>query len=171
MKGVAKRALARGHAVAGRRRLETPAASDRDGLGAGARRVAGMAFLSGGENHHDLALLEVGAAAAAADVRRAGRQAGRHPLAFECGDALRGLRDQPAAPGAAVAGQTDQRLDQSLQCRDSDGIPTECRVEAAAIVRRGQAVARAGAPGLWPHQRALSISHSSRRAISRLRAG
>lgn len=167
MKGAVKRALARGHAVAERRRLETPAASDRDGLGAGARRGAGMAFLSGGENHHDLALLEVGAAAAAADARRAGR----HPQAFEGGDALRALRDQPAAAGAAVAGQADHRLSQALQCRDPGGIPTECRVEAAAAVRREQAVAHAGVPGLWPHQRALSISHSSRRAISRLRAG
>lgn len=142
------RAVRLGHAGLKVRDLETSAAFYRDvpGLNEVARYGAHMAFFSCGENHHDLALLEIGAGAAAPDDR----QVGLHHLAFKVGDTLdelRAFRDQLLEAGVAIAGQADDRLSRSLYCHDPDGILIKCYVDADPAVWRDppEAVAHVGA--------------------------
>lgn len=142
------RALALGHAVLNIRQMETSAAFYRDVLGLRevARYAGRMAFFSCGENHHDLALLEVGAAAASPDDR----QVGLYHLAFKVGDTLdqlRAFRDHLTAHGVAIEGQADHRVSQALYCRDPDGILIECYVDADPAIWREhpEAVAHVGA--------------------------
>jgi catechol 2,3-dioxygenase len=88
-----------------------------------------MAFFSCGDNHHDLALLEVGAQA----EPPMDNQVGLYHLAFKVGDSLdqlRAFRDHLAAHGVALAGQADHRVSQALYCHDPDGILIEVYVDA-----------------------------------------
>jgi len=145
------RALKLGHAVLKIRTLETSVAFYRDvvGLKEVARYGAHMAFLSCGENHHDLALLEIGAQAASPDDR----QVGLYHLAFKIGDSLdelRAFRDHLAAHGVAIVGQADHRVSQALYCHDPDGILIELYVDADPALWRDD-------PGAVAHVGALNL--------------
>ena len=124
-------ALKLGHAVLKVRSLATSVPFYRDVLGLNevARHGGRMVFFSCGENHHDLALLEIGDQAAAP----AERQVGLYHLAFKVGDSLdelRACRDHLAVHGVELAGQSDHRVSQSLYCHDPDGIMIELYVDA-----------------------------------------
>ena len=129
----AKRVKAKklGHAVLKVRSLAASVPFYRDVLGLTevARYGTQMVFFSCGDNHHDLALLEVGAQA----VSPVSSQVGLYHLAFKVGDSLdelRAFRDHLAAHGVALAGQADHRVSQALYCHDPDGIMIEVYVDA-----------------------------------------
>ena len=120
-----------GHAVLKVRSLAVSVPFYRDVLGLTevARHGKQMVFFSCGENHHDLALLELGEQASSPDAD----QVGLYHLAFKVGDALdelRAFRDHLAACGVALAGQSDHRVSQSVYCHDPDGIMIELYVDA-----------------------------------------
>ena len=136
-----------GHAVLKIRSLAVSVPFYRDVLGLTevARYGAQMAFFSCGDNHHDLALLEVGAQAAPT----MDNQVGLYHLAFKVGDSLdelRAFRDQLAAHGVALVGQADHRVSQALYCHDPDGILIEVYVDADPALWRDNpaAVAHVG---------------------------
>ena len=125
-----------GHAVLRVRNLERSAAFYRDVLGMRevARYGGKMAFFSLGANHHDLALMELGADAAAADPGAVGL----YHLAFKVGDTLvelRAVKAELEASGVTILGMSDHRVSQSLYILDPDGIELELYVDAD--------------PGLW----------------------
>ena len=133
----APRALKLGHAVLQVRNLDASARFYCEVLGLAevARYQGRMAFFSCGENHHDLALLEVGPAAAPADPRAVGL----YHLAFKVGDTLaelRAFRERLAGAGVALEGQADHRVSQALYFRDPDGILIEAYVDAHPEVWR-----------------------------------
>jgi catechol 2,3-dioxygenase len=137
-----------GHAVLKVRSLDVSVPFYRDVLGLAevARYGTQMVFFSCGENHHDLALLEIGEQAGAP---REG-DVGLYHLAFKIGDtldALRAARDDLAMHGVALAGQSDHRVSQSLYCLDPDGILIELYVDADPAIwqRDPAAVAYIGA--------------------------
>ena len=141
-------ALKLGHAVLKVRSLAVSVPFYRDVLGLTevARHGGRMVFFSCGENHHDLALLEIGAQAAPS----ADNQVGLYHLAFKVGDsldALRACRDHLAAHGVELDGQSDHRVSQSLYCHDPDGIMIELYVDADPALWRDDpgAVAHIGA--------------------------
>jgi catechol 2,3-dioxygenase len=147
MKETRMRARKLGHAVLKVRSLAVSVAFYRDVLGLNevARYGSQMAFFSCGDNHHDLALLEVGAQAAPP----MDRQVGLYHLAFKVGDSLdelRACRDHLAAHGVALAGQADHRVSQALYCHDPDGIMIELYVDADPALWRDDpaAVAHVG---------------------------
>jgi catechol 2,3-dioxygenase len=147
MKETAVRASKLGHAVLKVRNLAVSVPFYRDVLGLTevARHGRRMVFFSCGENHHDLALLEIGEAAALP----ADNQVGLYHLAFKVGDSLDDLRmcrDHLAAHGVALAGQSDHRVSQSLYCHDPDGIMIELYVDADPAIWRDDpaAVAHVG---------------------------
>ena len=120
-----------GHAVLKVRSLAVSVPFYRDVLGLTevARYGGQMVFFSCGENHHDLALLEVGPQAASP----ADREVGLYHLAFKIGDSLdelRAFREHLVAHAVALAGQSDHRVSQSLYCHDPDGIMIELYVDA-----------------------------------------
>lgn len=120
-----------GHAVLKVRSLADSVPFYRDVLGLTevARYDNRMVFFSCGDNHHDLALLEVGAQAASP----VSDQVGLYHLAFKVGDsldALRAFRDHLATCGVALAGQSDHRVSQSLYVHDPDGLMIEVYVDA-----------------------------------------
>jgi catechol 2,3-dioxygenase len=126
-----------GHAVLKVKSLAVSVPFYRDVLGLAevARYGRQMAFFSCGDNHHDLALLEVGAQAASP----ADDQVGLYHLAFKVGDSLdelRACRDHLAAHGVAVDGQADHRVSQALYCHDPDGIMIELYVDADPAIWR-----------------------------------
>jgi catechol 2,3-dioxygenase len=136
-----------GHAVLKVRCLARSAAFYRAVLGLKevARHGEDMVFLSFGESHHDLALLELGEAAAQA----AAGAVGMHHLAFKVGDgldALRAWRDRLQGLGVAILGQSDHRVSQSLYLRDPDGLLVELYVDADPALWRADpaAVAHVG---------------------------
>lgn len=136
-----------GHAVLKVRSLATSVPFYRDVLGLTevARYGSQMVFFSCGDNHHDLALLEVGADA----PLPAEQQIGLYHLAFKVGDSLndlRACRDHLAAHGVALAGQADHRVSQALYCHDPDGIMIELYVDADPALWRDDpgAVAHVG---------------------------
>jgi catechol 2,3-dioxygenase len=137
-----------GHAVLKVRNLDASVPFYRDVLGLAevARYGSRMAFFSCGENHHDLALLEIGAQAAGP----ADNQVGLYHLAFKVGDSLdelRAFRDHLAAHGVKLVGQADHRVSQALYCHDPDGIMIEVYVDADPAIWQGDpgAVAHVGA--------------------------
>ncbi|MGB9130696.1 MAG: VOC family protein [Thiobacillus sp.] len=141
-------ALKLGHAVLKVRSLTASVPFYRDVLGLTevARHGGRMVFFSCGENHHDLALLEIGAQAAPS----ADNQVGLYHLAFKVGDSLdelRACRDHLAAHGVELDGQSDHRVSQSLYCHDPDGIMIELYVDADPALWRDDpgAVAHIGA--------------------------
>jgi catechol 2,3-dioxygenase len=136
-----------GHAVLKVRSLARSAAFYREVLGLKevARYGEDMVFLSFGDSHHDLALLDVGEAAAQADPGAVGL----HHLAFKVGDgleALRAWRDRLQDLGVAILGQSDHRVSQSLYLRDPDGLLVELYVDADPALWRADpaAVAHVG---------------------------
>jgi len=141
------RASKLGHAVLKVRSLAVSVPFYRDVLGLTevARHGSRMVFFSCGENHHDLALFEIGAQA----PLPADDQVGLYHLAFKVGDSLdelRACRDHLIAHGVALAGQSDHRVSQSLYCHDPDGIMIELYVDADPAIWRGDpaAVAHVG---------------------------
>lgn len=148
MRENAMRASKLGHAVLKVRSLEASVPFYRDVLGLTevARYGSQMVFFSCGDNHHDLALLEVGMQAASA----VSSQVGLYHLAFKVGDTLdelRACRDHLARHGVAIVGQADHRVSQALYCHDPDGIMIELYVDADPTVWRDDpaAVAHVGA--------------------------
>ena len=142
------RALKLGHAVLKVRSLASSVPFYREVLGLTevARHGGRMVFFSCGENHHDLALLEIGAQAQSPEDH----QIGLYHLAFKVGDSLdelRACRDHLAAHGVELAGQSDHRVSQALYCHDPDGILIELYVDAAPALWRDDpgAVAYVGA--------------------------
>lgn len=133
-----------GHVVLKVRDLAVSVPFYRDVLGLRevARHGRTMVFFSAGENHHDLALLELGPHAPEANAQ----SVGLYHVAFKVGDsldALRALRDQLAQQGVQVLGQSDHQVSQSLYILDPDGIEIELYVDADPRVWRDnpQAVA------------------------------
>lgn len=136
-----------GHAVLKVRSLATSVPFYRDVLGLTevARYGSQMVFFSCGDNHHDLALLEVGADAPPPTER----QVGLYHLAFKIGDSLddlRACREHLTAHGVSLAGQADHRVSQALYCHDPDGIMIELYVDADPALWRDDpgAVAHVG---------------------------
>ena len=136
-----------GHAVLKVRSLAVSVPFYRDVLGLieVARYGSQMAFFSCGDNHHDLALLEVGTQA----TSPMDNQVGLYHLAFKVGDSLdelRAFRDHLAAHDVAIAGQADHRVSQALYCHDPDGIMIELYVDADPAIWRDNpgAVAHVG---------------------------
>lgn len=123
--------LSLGHVVLKVRDLAVSVPFYRDVLGLHevARYRGNMVFFSLGTNHHDVALLEVGAYAATPDAY----SVGLYHVAFKVGDsldALRAMRDHLAQHGVALLGQADHQVSQSLYIRDPDGIEIELYVDA-----------------------------------------
>jgi len=139
-----------GHVVLKVRDLERAAAFYREviGLSEVARGTFGrrMAFFSaGGDNHHDLALMEVGAGAPVPGAEAVGL----YHVALKVGDSLddlRAVRAHLQAHGVARMALADHRVSQSIYLNDPDGNGLELYVDAdPAIWRRDpSAVASAG---------------------------
>ncbi len=126
-----------GHVVLKVRDLAVSVPFYRDVLGLRevARYGGNMVFFSLGENHHDLALLEVGAHAPAPSTD----SVGLYHVAFKVGDSLdelRALRDYLTRHGVPVLGMSDHAVSQSLYIRDPDGIEIELYVDADPSVWR-----------------------------------
>jgi len=123
--------VALGHAVLKVKSLARSVPFYRDLLGFKevARYRGTMVFFSLGQNHHDLALLEIGDTAPQADPAATGL----YHLAFKIGDDLEALRACKAhleANGVAVLGMSDHKVSQSLYIVDPDGIEIELYVDA-----------------------------------------
>ncbi|MGA9753402.1 MAG: VOC family protein [Acidobacteriota bacterium] len=105
------------------------------GLREVARYGGRMAFFSLGENHHDLALQEVGAGAPSPHPR----SVGLYHVAFKVGDSieeLRAWRDRLESHGVPILGASDHRVSQALYVTDPDGIEIELYVDADPAVWR-----------------------------------
>ena len=115
-----------GHAVLRVRDLERSLAFYRDTLGLKevARYGARMVFLSCGENHHDLALQEIGKGAPALNPAAVGL----YHLAFKVGDNLQDLVEMKRrleAAGVQILGASDHNVSKALYVLDPDGIEIE----------------------------------------------
>lgn len=142
----ARPAISLGHAVLRVSDLDRALAFYRDALGlAEVARYRGMVFLSGGERHHDLALIET----RAIERDAAERLPGLHHLAFRVGnhlDTLRAIRDRLQDMGIPILGTSDHRVSQSLYLCDPDGVLIELYVDADPAIWRADpaAVAHVG---------------------------
>lgn len=128
-----------GHVVLKVRNLEGAARFYRDVLGLKevARATFGrpMAFFSTGDNHHDIALLEVGPDAAVPDRNAVGL----YHVALKIGDSLDELRAAKAhleAHGLTQLRLTDHRVSQSIYLTDPDGHGIELYVDADPTIWR-----------------------------------
>ncbi len=123
-------AKALGHAVLRVRDLERSLAFYRDTLGMKevARYGGRMVFLSCGENHHDLALQEIGRGAPSPNPAAEGL----HHLAFKVGDNLQALIELKAkleGAGVQIVGTSDHPVSKSLYMLDPDGIEIELYID------------------------------------------
>ncbi len=90
------------------------------------------ALLSGGRTHHELLLIEVGAAPGPMQ----GRHVGLYHVGWKIGDSLEALRvvhGRIIAAGYALDGMSDHTVSQSLYLRDPDGNEIELFVDDPAI--------------------------------------
>lgn len=99
-----------------------------------------MVFFSAGSNHHDLAILQVGA-----DAAPPGRgQVGLYHVAFKIGDSLEQLRAAKAElerHGVAIRAIRDHRVSQSIYLEDPDGNGLELFVDADPAIWRARPAA------------------------------
>lgn len=119
-------AKALGHAVLRVRDLERSLRFYRDTLGLKevARYGPRMVFLSCGENHHDLALQQIGKGAPDANPAAVGL----YHLAFKVGDNLQDLIEMKATlekAGVQILGTSDHTVSKALYVTDPDGIEIE----------------------------------------------
>jgi len=99
------------------------------------RLGAKMAFFSAGHNHHDLAVLEVGAAATLPDRGAVGL----YHVALKIGDDLDALRSAKAhldAHGVEILALREHRVSQSIYLNDPDGNGLELFVDADPAIWR-----------------------------------
>jgi catechol 2,3-dioxygenase len=124
-----------GHAVLRVRDLDRSLAFYRDTLGLKevARYGARMVFLSCGENHHDLALQQIGRSAP--DPNPAA--VGLYHLAFKVGDDLQDLvemKKRLVGVGIQVLGASDHNVSKSLYVLDPDGIEIELYTDEDPVI-------------------------------------
>jgi catechol 2,3-dioxygenase len=99
------------------------------------RLGAKMAFFSAGTNHHDLAVLEVGAGATLPDRGAVGL----YHVALKIGNDLEALRAAKAhldAHGVEILALREHRVSQSIYLNDPDGNGLELFVDADPAVWR-----------------------------------
>jgi catechol 2,3-dioxygenase len=120
-----------GHVVFYVRDLQRSLAFYRDVLGL---QVVGEVFngqaaaLTGGGTHHELLLIQVGAAPGPLE----GRRIGLYHVGWKIGDdldTLRRMRDRLDAAGVELDGMSDHTVSQSLYLRDPDGNEIELFVD------------------------------------------
>jgi catechol 2,3-dioxygenase len=120
-----------GHVVFYVRDLQRSLAFYRDILGL---QVVGEVFngqaaaLTGGSTHHELLLIQVGAAPGPLE----GRRIGLYHVGWKIGedlDTLRRMRDRLDAAGVELDGMSDHTVSQSLYLRDPDGNEVELFVD------------------------------------------
>lgn len=120
-----------GHVVFYVRDLEKSTAFYRDVAGL---EIAGWIFngraamLTGGATHHELLLIEVGAAPGPLH----GKRIGLYHVGWKVGDSLdelRRVRDRIQAHGYDIEGMSDHTVSQSLYLRDPDGNEIELFVD------------------------------------------
>jgi catechol 2,3-dioxygenase len=128
-----------GHVVLKVRDLERAARFYRDVLGLAevARATFGrpMAFFSTGDNHHDIALFEIGSGAAVPERNAVGL----YHVALKIGDSLDELRAAKVhleAHGLTDLRLTDHRVSQSIYLTDPDGHGLELYVDADPTIWR-----------------------------------
>ena len=120
-----------GHVVLRVRDLDRSLRFYRDCLGLAevARLGPRMVFLSCGENHHDVALQQLGANAPDADPAAVGL----YHVAFKVGDSLdelRAMKKRLEAAGVPILGASDHTVSKALYLTDPDGIEIEVYVDA-----------------------------------------
>lgn len=124
-----------GHVVFYVRDLEKSTAFYRDVVGL---EVAGRIFngraamLTGGSTHHELLLIQVGAATGPLQ----GRRIGLYHVGWKVGDSLdelRRVRDRLQAHGHDIEGMSDHTVSQSLYLRDPDGNEIELFVDDPGV--------------------------------------
>jgi catechol 2,3-dioxygenase len=137
-------AKALGHAVLRVRDLQRSLAFYRDilGLKEVARDGPRMVFLSCGENHHDLALQQIGKSAPDANPVAVGL----YHLAFKIGDDLQDLIEMKAKlekAGVQIIGTSDHKVSKAIYVLDADGIEIELYIDEDPAIWRAnpQAVA------------------------------
>jgi catechol 2,3-dioxygenase len=94
-----------------------------------------MVFFSAGDNHHDLAVLEVGAAAALPERG----SVGLYHVALKIGDHLDDLKAAKAhldAHGVQIVAVRQHRVSQSIYLNDPDGNGLELFVDADPAIWR-----------------------------------
>lgn len=131
-----------GHVVLKVRELERSVTFYRDVIGLkevarleGVARLGRMVFFSQGQNHHDLALMEVGAAAPMPERG----SIGLYHVAFKIGDGLDDLhaaKTHLEANGVQILALRDHRVSQSIYLNDPDGNGLELYVDADPAIWR-----------------------------------
>ncbi|MGH7256173.1 MAG: VOC family protein [Nitrospirales bacterium] len=89
----------------------------------------GAAALTSGRTHHELLLIQVGAAPAPPK----GRRLGLYHIGIKIGDTVEALRDAKAEidrAGVPITGMSDHTVTQSLYVTDPDGNEVELYVDA-----------------------------------------